>query len=286
MGHLFAHDTYFSVIGVERKEGNRKTMYFLKRVITCPEGGECRETILTDVAENEEATLWITDSSVRGRELLAEGKAVLVWIHEGNRNQDFSAFRYACDNPQELDRDYLEGVFRRFRGIPWDILETERCLVRETTVEDVEEFYRIYREPSITEFMEPLYEEPERERNYARDYIDKVYGFYGFGIWTVLSKADEQVIGRAGICYREGYEDPEIGFLMAVDKQGLGYATEVCQSILQYGHEVLGFERILAFVQPANKASLRVCEKLGMSSLGETQLQGVAYRILGHEENR
>lgn len=271
-------------------------MYYLKKVITCPEAGECRETVLADALENEEATLWITDSSVRGRELLAEGKAVLIWLHEGNRSQDFSVFRYACDNPAELDRDYLEGVYRRFQGIPWDILETERCLVRETTVADVEEFYRIYSEPSITEFMEPLYDDPEKERTYARDYIDKVYSFYGFGIWTVLAKTENtqdlsdkgyatEVIGRAGICYREGYEDPEIGFLIAVDKQGQGYASEVCRAIMQYGHEELGFERILAFVQPANKASLRVCEKLGMSRLGQTQLQGVDYVILSHEKS-
>ncbi len=275
-------------------------MYYLNKVITCSEVGECRETILADAAENTEAALWITDSAMQGRKLLAEGKAVLIWLHEGNRSQDFSAFRYACDNPAELDRDYLEGVYRRFQGIPWDILETERCLVRETTVADVEEFYRIYSEPSITEFMEPLYDDPEQERAYARDYIDKVYAFYGFGIWTVLAKADTyeterkvenepeadsrpEVIGRAGICYREGYEDPEIGFIIAADKQCMGYATEVCRAIMQYGHEELGFERILAFVQPANMASLRVCEKLGMSRLGKTQLKGVDYVILYHE---
>lgn len=275
-------------------------MYYLEKVITCSEAGECRETIFTDAVENKEATLWITDSAVQGRKLLAEGKAVLIWIHEGNRSQDFSAFRYACDNPAELDRDYLEGVYRRFQGIPWDILKTERCLVRETTVADVDEFYRIYSEPAITEFMEPLYEDPERERDYARDYIDKVYGFYGFGIWTVLAKKETcetvvqaedepekdngfEVIGRAGICYREGYEDPEIGFIIATDKQGMGYATEVCRAIMQYGHEELGFERILAFVQPGNKASLRVCEKLGMCRLDRTLLKGVEHIILGHE---
>lgn len=275
-------------------------MYYLKKVITCSEADECRETIFTDDVENKEATLWITDSAVQGHKLLAEGKAVLIWLHEGNRSKDFSAFRYACDNPVELDRDYLEGVYRRFQGIPWDILETEHCLVRETTVADVDEFYRIYSEPSITEFMEPLYEDPERERDYARDYIDKVYGFYGFGIWTVLAKKETcktvvqaedesekdngfEVIGRAGICYREGYEDPEIGFIIAADKQGMGYATEVCRAIMQYGHEELGFERILAFVQPDNKASLRVCEKLGMYRLDRTQLKGVEHVILGHE---
>jgi len=265
-------------------------MYYLKRVITCSEDGECKAVGTVDESAVPDATLWITDSAVKATELLNDGKAVLIWLHEGNRNQDFSRFQYACDNPAELDMDYLEGVYRRFRGIPWDILETEHCLVRETTVEDVEEFYRIYSDPSITKFMESLYEDPEEERAYAKDYIDKVYSFYGFGIWTVLEKPEAgssqtaQVIGRAGICYREGYEDPEMGFVIATDKQGRGYATEVCRAILQYGHEQLGFKRILAFVQPENAASLHVCDKLGMCSNGRVTIQGTEYEIRCHKE--
>ncbi len=265
-------------------------MYYLKRVITCSEDGACKSVGEVDETSHLDATLWITDSAKKATGLLNEGKAVLIWLHEGNRNQDFSRFKYACDNPSELDMDYLEGVYRRYQGIPWEILETEHCLVRETTVADVEEFYRIYSEPSITEFMDPLYEDPEQERAYARDYIDKVYSFYGFGIWTVLEKPEAgngqkaQIIGRAGICYREGYDDPEMGFVIAKDKQKKGYATEVCRAVLRYGHEELGFERILAFVQPDNTASLRVCDKLGMGSLGQVTLQGTNYVIRCHEE--
>ena len=262
-------------------------MYYLKQVVTCSENAVCNTMGAWQEPEGD-ATLWITDSAVRGRELIKEGKAVLIWLHEGNRNQDFSLFRYACDSPEDLDMDYLEGIYRRCKGIPWDILETEHCLVRETTVDDVEEFYHIYSEPSITKFMEPLYENPEEERAYARDYIEKVYAFYGFGIWTVVEKQSDgsagEVIGRAGICYREGYEDPEMGFVIAKDKQGRGYATEVCRAILQYGHKELDFKRILAFVQPENGASLSVCDKLGMGSLGQVTLQGTDYEIRCHEE--
>ena len=68
-------------------------MYYLKRVITCSEDGVCKITGGVDGGDETDATLWITDSAARGRELLAEGKAVLIWLHEGNRNQDFSPFR-------------------------------------------------------------------------------------------------------------------------------------------------------------------------------------------------
>lgn len=276
------HATYFIAIGLGRKEEKQNSMYYLKRVIITPENGESKVVGAVDSAEDADATLWITDSARVAETLTREGKAVLIWLHEQNRNQDFGAYRYACDNPAQLDMDYLEGVYRRFRNIPWEILETERCLIRETTVEDVEEFYRIYENPTITEFMESLYEDPEEERAYARDYIDKVYSFYGFGIWTVVEKNTGQVIGRAGICYREGYDDPEIGFVIEADRQRRGYATEVCRAILKYGQEELGFERLLAFVQPKNQASMRVCDKLGMENVGQVVIKGEVYEIRCH----
>ena len=222
-------------------------------------------------------TVHITDSSVRARERIEKGEAVLAYLHEGNRQEDFSFCRYACEDVEELSEGYLDKVYRRQKGLPVLILETERCLIRETTVEDVDAFYKIYAEPSVTEFMEPLYEDPEEERAYARDYIEKVYAFYDFGIWTVTDRGSGEVIGRAGICYREGYDDPEIGFMIAVPWQGRGLATEVCRAVLDYAKRELGFDRVLAFVQPENTASRKICRKLGMICEENVELQGEIY---------
>lgn len=221
--------------------------------------------------------LHITDSSVTAKRLKEQGEAVLVFLHPGNRDEDFHFCRYACEDMKEPDEEYLDKVYRREKGLPVDILETERCLVRETTVADVDAFYEIYKEPAITRYMEPLYEEVDEERAYARDYIEKVYAFYDFGIWTVVEKTSGEVIGRAGICYREGYEDPELGFVIGVPWQGRGLATEVCRAVLAYADRELGFERVLAFVQPDNMASRRVCRKLGMHEETRVCVQGQDY---------
>lgn len=223
--------------------------------------------------------LHITDNSVMARQFKAQGEAVLVFLHAGNREEDFGFCRYACEDPEDLDEAYLDRIYRREKGLPLSILETERCLVRETTVPDVDVFYEIYAEPGITRYMEPLYADPEEERAYARDYIEKVYAFYGFGIWTVLEKESGAVIGRAGICYREGYEDPELGFLIGEPWQGKGLATEVCRAVLAYADRELGFKRVLAFVQPDNAASRRVCGKIGMHEEAQVCVQGQDYAL-------
>lgn len=237
------------------------------------------------IEENEKVTeqdwcsglLVITDNGDCARDLQENGIAVLAYLHEGNLEQSFAGVLHAMENPEDLDVDYLENVYRRYHDIPWDILETERCLIRETCVEDVEAFYEIYKEPSITEYMEDLFQDIEEERQYMRDYIDKVYGFYGFGVWTVIEKATGAIIGRAGLSYREGFEDAELGFVIGVPWQGKGYAYEVCSAIMEYGRTELELPIIQAFVEEGNDKSIMLCKKLGMQQDGTVEIKETVY---------
>ena len=145
--------------------------------------------------------------------------------------------------------------------------------VRESIPEDVNEFYRIYSDPSITFFMENLYADREMEVEYVKAYIKQVYGFYGFGLWTVMDKESGQIIGRAGLNVREGYELPELGFVIDVEHQGKGYAFEVCSAILDYAENMLEFEAVQAFVDENNRVSIHLLQKLGFVFVGEAMAE-------------
>ncbi len=213
--------------------------------------------------EGMEALLHVTDDLTIAKRLKEQGEAVLVYLHEDNRGQDFSGYLFAVEDPEDLEQEYVERVWRRLKGLPWNILATDRLMVRETIPEDVDAFYTIYSDPMITRYMEGLYPEVEQEKQYIREYIEKVYTYYGFGVWTVIEKESGAVIGRAGISYREGFELPELGFLIGVPWQGRGYAEEVCRAVLCYSFRALQFEQVQALVEPGNEASLKLCEKLG-----------------------
>lgn len=227
--------------------------------------------------EGTEKRLYVTDDLCTASGLKEQGEAVLIYLHEGNADKDFSSFLYAVEEPEELDPEYAGQAYRRLKGLPWTILETDRCIIRETTVEDVDAFYQIYSHPDITKYMEDLYPETEREKQYVREYIEKIYGFYGFGVWTVLEKKSGDVIGRAGFSYREGYDVPELGFIIGVPWQRKGYAEEVCRGILKYGRENLGFEQVQALVETENEPSLRLCDKLGFCAVEELIMGGRSY---------
>lgn len=230
--------------------------------------------------EESQGDLYITDDAKTARALQREGEAVLIYLHPGNQDQDFSGFLFAVEDPEELEPEYVERVYRRGKGLPWYILETPRCLVRETTTEDVEDFYRIYSHPAITKYMEGLYPEIEQEKQYVREYIEKVYTFFGFGVWTVVEKESGAVIGRAGLSYREGFDDPELGFIIGVPWQRKGYAREVCRAVLSYAAAALEFTKVQALVETQNAVSLKLCEQLGFYRDSEITLSGREYYLL------
>ena len=222
-------------------------------------------------------TLYITDNPVYHNQLKLKGLPVIVYLHEGNRDKTFSYAKYAIEDIREIEYESLKLGYLRLTGQPWTILETDRCTIRESTVDDVDSFYEIYSEPSITKYMENLYVDRDEEVEYIKDYIKKVYSFYGYGMWTVLEKSSQTVIGRAGISWREGYDIPELGFVIAVPFQGQGYAYEVCQAIIKYGHKELGFNSFQVLIMEGNEISKALCRKLGFVQYEKVEIDGTWY---------
>lgn len=220
----------------------------------------------------KKGTLYIADSPEVFSILHRNHFPVAVYYHEKNGEESFPDAKYGVMEVQELSVEDLERIYRRFCNIPWFILETPRCILRETIEEDVEEFFRIYKNPDMTRYTEKLFPTIEEEIAYTREYRRCVYEFYGHGIWTILEKEKGQVIGRAGIGIREGEELPEIGFLIAGDWQKQGIATEVVREILTYGEKEFGYQQYVAYVHPRNEISLKLCRKLGFCLVGTRNL--------------
>lgn len=226
-----------------------------------------------------EGILYVSDSGAACRELSGKGCRVLPYRHDHNREEVFESSRYfyIAEQLDEMDYASLDMAYRRLAGLPWEILRTKRCIIRETTVEDVDAFYQIYREPDITAYMEDLYADRNEEIAYVQDYIKKVYHFYGYGMWTVVKQESGQVIGRAGISWREGFELPELGFVIGMPWQRQGYAYEVCSAILAYARDELGMTRVQALVMRGNEKSGRLCEKLGFVCKEEIYMEESIY---------
>lgn len=214
----------------------------------------------------DEIQLYITDSPEEYSDLLSRNLLGVPLKNDENKNIQWPYSEYVLEGDiEDFDDDYLYHVALRLSNLPWKILETPRLIVRETTVDDVASFYKIYKDPDIPRFMEDLFENPEDEIQYTKNYIRTIYGFYGFGLWTVICKETNEVVGRAGISMREGFDIPELGFLISKEYQGIGLAYEVCSAIIEYAKKELGFDTLQALVHPDNTKSISLLRKLGFS---------------------
>ena len=91
---------------------------------------------------------------------------------------------------------------------------------------------------------------------------------HGFGIWAVERRDDAQFIGFAGM-YRPSFEAHftpavEVGWRLAREAWGHGYATEAGAAALRFGFEHARLDEIVSFTVPANERSWRVMERIGM----------------------
>lgn len=231
-------------------------------------------------------TLFITDHEKICTQLLEENASVLVWLHEGNKEQNLGQVPYAVENLEELNYTYLEKIYQRFHGIPWNITETKRCRVREMKVEDLDALYQIYESPAITRYMENLYEDRKKEEEYTRSYIKHAYTFWGFGTWILERKEDNRIIGRVGFNLRDGYDNPELGFVIGEEYQRQGYAYEACKAILAVGKEEYEFDKVQALVKEENMASVELCKKLGFVLEEKIMEQGEEYLLFLYYMNK
>ena len=222
-------------------------------------------------------TIYITDQEDICKGLWEENANVLVWLHDENRSQNLGMVSFAIENLEELDYVYIKKIYQRYHNLPWTIAETKRCVIREMTEEDLDAIYEVYKGESITNYMEGLYEDREKEKEYTKSYIENAYRFYGYGTWIIVKKEDEKIIGRVGFNMRDGYEDVELGFVIMEEEQRNGYAFECCKKVIEVGKEEYEFERIQAFVQEGNHASKGLCEKLGFHRSTMETIEGKRY---------
>lgn len=187
----------------------------------------------------------------------------IVHLNDQNRNDSFPSGSYCVEDLQAIDDDLKDRVYRRTFNMPWNILETDRLRLREIKVDDVPSLYALYADEEITRYMEPLFADANEEIEYTKNYIENIYRFYGYGMWIVEKKDTDEIIGRAGLEYKEGFDGVEMGFMLGKKYQKKGYAYEICRHIIEYARNRLDITRFRAVVDENNLASIRLCERLG-----------------------
>ena len=144
---------------------------------------------------------------------------------------------------------------------------TERLTLRQWRNEDRDPFAALNADPRVRQFFPSLLTREESDQSIDR--IQDHFARHGFGMWAVEVREDTPFIGYVGIVVAsfQAHFTPcvEIGWRLAFDSWGHGFATEGARAVIRAGFDSFGLTEIVALTAVANLRSRRVMEKLGMT---------------------
>jgi [ribosomal protein S5]-alanine N-acetyltransferase len=153
------------------------------------------------------------------------------------------------------------------------ITQTERLLIRPFHLMDAAALHPLFSDPVVMQHG-PGPQSPKWIRAWLADTL-RSYAMVGFGNWAVVTKDSAHLIGYCGLTYYadlNGQPEADLGYRLLQAQWGQGYATEAVRAVLEYAFTVLTLRRVVAMIDPANTASLRVAQKVGMRYAQEIML--------------
>ena len=141
---------------------------------------------------------------------------------------------------------------------------TLRLGFREMTPDDLDDMAALLGDPQVMRYYTSL--KSRREALAWIGWNQRLYREHGVGLWLLELRDTGEFVGDCGLTPQEvdGVTELEVGYHVRAALQGRGLATEAAAACRDYAREVLGVDRLIAIVDPHNRPSQRVAEKLGL----------------------
>ncbi len=146
------------------------------------------------------------------------------------------------------------------------ILETDRLVLRHLERADLDDLHALYADPEIRRYFPDGTLTREETLEELEWFLDGHPEHRQLGLWATIHKPTGGFIGRCGLLpwTIEGRPEVEVAYLLAKRYWGQGLATEAARAIVHHACAHLGYERLICLIDPANAASIRVAERIGM----------------------
>lgn len=160
-------------------------------------------------------------------------------------------------------------------------IETERLIIQTTTVEDEEFIYELLNTKKWIQYIgDRKIETVEDARAYIENRMLTALAEYGFSNNTISLKSNKKKIGVCGLYKKQGLDHFDIGFALLPAYEGLGYAFEACQALIEYSRTKFEIDRIQAITLEDNEASQKLLGRLGFVRQGRVFLEEEGEELL------
>ena len=160
----------------------------------------------------------------------------------------------------------MDKMDKAFETFP--VLETRRLILRELNPADAEELFNIFSDNKLTEFYDlDTFTSLAQAEKLIERHSDRFANKSGLR-WGIVRKESNSVIGTCGLNLHRHSVSGEIGYELARQYWRRGIMTEALRSVIDFGFEMQGLNRIQALVIIGNTASENLLLKLGFQEEG------------------
>jgi [ribosomal protein S5]-alanine N-acetyltransferase len=161
------------------------------------------------------------------------------------------------------------------------IADTPRLFLRHFHIADLDAMAALFADSEVMHFG-PGPQSREWTQRWLKGCLEDYHVKWGFGLWAVVLKQPRRVTGFCGLTLFDdvgGRPEIEIGYRLARAFWGQGIATEAARAVQDHAFGVLGLDRLISIINPANTASIRVAEKNGLRYEKDALFRGLVQRI-------
>jgi ribosomal-protein-alanine N-acetyltransferase len=149
------------------------------------------------------------------------------------------------------------------------IIETEHLRLRSFVPDDLDAYFeQVYGDADVMRYISGGQPRNRDRTNDVLQFAMRHEKTYGYSIWALLDRTDNQFIGHCGLIHPQ--EKPEVELVCALGKsfQKQGIGPEAAIASLRFGFESANLERIIGLAYPENIGSRKGMEKIGMKYVG------------------
>lgn len=162
------------------------------------------------------------------------------------------------------------------------VLTTPRLTLRTFRQDDLPLYAALNADPEVVQYLggEPL---TRRHSDEIAEWANQVHEEEGIGLLAIERTADGSFLGMCGLHHQESYpDDVEVGWRLAHEHWGHGYATEAATAWLDHAFGPMGLDRVISITDLPNVRSLAVMRRLGMTLDHEAEIQdeGITFQAV------
>lgn len=149
------------------------------------------------------------------------------------------------------------------------IIETDRLILREYTMEDFEDLFEILSDAETMQHYPKPYDE-EMTRRWI-EWSIRNYDQYGFGLWAVILKTTGEFIGDCGLTIQNinGEMLPEIGYHINKKYWRQEFGSEAAKAVRDWAFKNTEYDSLYSYMKHTNCASYSTAIANGMRKINE-----------------